>query len=277
MKTLILIDKPNWAYERIAQALIKYGNPTWKYTHIKKNEKFIKKIYKDYDQFLVMGWQTYEKVKFLPKKDTLIGIHGHHQWDKRKTTPEHDVRPPQKLHDFLQEFKDVNAVSERLCSLFPYAKYTPNGADTDTFYSAPPRQLNNRLAVGCAYNPKHDWRKGVSEFIAPAVDKVKAELRLASRNVQLIEMANYYNSLSVYVCASSSEGMSLSVLEAMACGIPVISTWPSELETINVKRSVNAIAEVLKERYFPTPPTFRWGWDKVIHYWKEFIDGSVFC
>ncbi|WZB73295.1 glycosyltransferase family 4 protein [Achromobacter xylosoxidans] len=37
-------------------------------------------------------------------------------------------------------------------------------------------------------------------------------------------MPAYYNSLDLYVCPSAIEGTPNPVLEAMACGVPVIST-----------------------------------------------------
>ena len=37
------------------------------------------------------------------------------------------------------------------------------------------------------------------------------------------EMRNFYNSLDLYICASYSEGAPRPVMEAAACGIPVIS------------------------------------------------------
>jgi len=37
-------------------------------------------------------------------------------------------------------------------------------------------------------------------------------------------MPTFYQKLDIYLCASLSEGFSLSVLEAAACGLPIIST-----------------------------------------------------
>ena len=70
MKILILIDKPNWAFHSIAKNLIKYNTDksVELFCHpIKGREKDIKKIYKNYDLFYVMGFMTYGRIKFLPK------------------------------------------------------------------------------------------------------------------------------------------------------------------------------------------------------------------
>ena len=118
MKLLVLIDRYNWAYHSITKGLLKYGGVPFDTMPIKGNAKAIKKAHKKYDRFLVMGWQNYEYVKFLPKSETLVGIHGHHAWDKRMTTPEKDVEPPTKLMKFLDKivlfplcFYDVGCVT----------------------------------------------------------------------------------------------------------------------------------------------------------------------
>ncbi len=54
-----------------------------------------------------------------------------------------------------------------------------------------------------------------------------AELVLAAREERwrnAEEMREFYQSLHVYVCASRSEGASNPVLEAAACGLPVVTT-----------------------------------------------------
>jgi glycosyltransferase involved in cell wall biosynthesis len=241
MKICILPDKLNWAYHAIALALKKY-NP---YTdvqidirHIKGNIKTIKKKYKKYDRFLVMGWQTYDAVNFLPKSKTLIGVHSFHSWDKRETTPEKSATPDGKLIKFLNKFLRVNVVSSRLFDAFDNAgldklNYTPNGVDLDLFeqkkiYVSNYNMFNKDFYVGYSGSKAHDWRKGTSEFIIPATKLAGAENKLAMLStgsyIPLGLMPNFYQSLDCYVCASSSEGMSLSVLEAAATGLPIIST-----------------------------------------------------
>jgi glycosyltransferase involved in cell wall biosynthesis len=84
------------------------------------------------------------------------------------------------------------------------------------------------FTVGYSGSEKHDWRKGITEYIVPACKKAGVQLKLVmpveGQYVPLTEMPGFYNSIDAYLCASTSEGFSLSVLEAASCGRPVIST-----------------------------------------------------
>jgi len=277
VRICIVIDKWGWAYDRIAQALIKF-NKSEHQLEVYAAKTDAKKIKRSKaDRFLVMGYQCWDKVGFLPKDRTFVGVHGHHQWDGHKTTPEVDVAPPAELHEFLSSFKGVNVVSEKLHGLFPYATYTPNGVDCDTFRCEVLPCQREELVVGTAFNPKHDWRKGVEEFVRPACKRVGATLSLAPRDRPLREMPAWYNSIDVYVCASSSEGLSLAVLEAMACGRYIVSTIPNEIEAqIVMERSVTGIEMGIRrlydiDKYYPEARE-RWSWEKRSKAWIEFLE-----
>tara|TARA_Y100000034_G_C6874217_1_gene399525 strand:- start:420 stop:1334 length:915 start_codon:yes stop_codon:yes gene_type:complete len=304
MKALILVDRFHWAYHSITKAIEKYNSNSdleLSILPIKKGEKKIKKVYKKYDKFLVMGWQTYDRIKFLPKKETLVGIHSAHSWDDRKTTPEKDVKPPKKLIRFLNDFRAVNAVSYRLYKLFKKngvkkMHYTPNGADSQifTYHFA----KNKEFAVGYSGSKAHDWRKGVSGFILPSAKKAKAKVKIAMLSsgdyVKLEEMPSFYHQIDTYICASSSEGYSLSVLEAASCGLPVISTRVGGcVDLIEdgkngflVDRDVNAIAEkitLLKEnealrekisKRIRQDIEKKWCWSIRVKDWIDFIYGA---
>lgn len=74
--------------------------------------------------------------------------------------------------------------------------------------------------------------KGVHTLLRPAIENLQAEglpvdLRLADRQLAVIahsQMPDFYAGIDIYVCASKIEGTPNPVLEAMACGVPVIST-----------------------------------------------------
>ena len=74
--------------------------------------------------------------------------------------------------------------------------------------------------------------KGLHTILKPAIDQLQKEgvpvrALFADRQEQFIpheQMPDYYSKIDVYVCVSKIEGTPNPVLEAMACGVPVIST-----------------------------------------------------
>ena len=90
------------------------------------------------------------------------------------------------------------------------------------------------IRIGWVGNSKWQVRdlKGINTVIKPAIDQLigegyNVELVTSDRNERMIpheKMPGYYNQIDLYVCASLCEGTPNPVLEAMACGVPVIST-----------------------------------------------------
>ncbi len=280
-KVLLICDKKNWAYDSISQALKKYNSSNsleFDIFYLKKNEEGLKEFAREnkYNLYFFLGWQLLAKVSsriftkkykykypFIEPDRVITGIHSHHAWDSRKSQPDKSVFPPKNLIKFLSQFKGVNAVSHRLYKLFRQSglencEYTPNGVDIEIFRPLEPLNNKGRLRVGYSGSLKHNWRKGITEYIEPVckkadVDLVKA-VPVGNHYVPLERMPRFYNNINIYLCASSSEGFSLSVLEASACGRPVISTRVGGSEDLIidgengflVDRNVDAFAEKLK-------------------------------
>lgn len=133
-----------------------------------------------------------------------------------------------KLFDIYQKFskKPERIIHDGV----DLEKYTP--VNLDRF------ENSEKITVGWTGNSKFvdsdgdGDMKGVEGIIKPAIQELKdegynIELNLADRNIKMTpqeEMPKFYNSLEIYVCASKTEGTPLTVLEAMATGVPVIST-----------------------------------------------------
>jgi glycosyltransferase involved in cell wall biosynthesis len=114
-----------------------------------------------------------------------------------------------------------------------------DGVDTALFRPRGSCAVPGTLRVGWAGNSAwgdlSEWSndvKGFHTLIAPAVEHLQREgwaLELvradrAIRHIPFEEMPDFYASIDVYVCASLCEGTPNPVLEAMACGVPVVST-----------------------------------------------------
>jgi glycosyltransferase involved in cell wall biosynthesis/GT2 family glycosyltransferase len=106
--------------------------------------------------------------------------------------------------------------------------------------------------------------KGVNTILKPAIEELQAEgmpikTYFADRAERMIphhEMVNYYSKIDVYICTSKIEGTPNPVLEAMACGVPVISTDVGivpqafgilQSEFILKERSVECLKEAIRK------------------------------
>lgn len=177
-------------------------------------------------------------------------------------------------------------------------KYKPENLD----------RFNNltHVRVGWAGNSKFKDSendsdlKGVEGIIKPAISELQQEgydieLILADRNIKKIpqeEMPKFYNNIDLYICASKTEGTPLTVLEAMAMGIPVISTdvgivkealGPYASKYIMEERSKDELKRKLKE-IIQNKKDFEiiskenleqikeWDWEKISKKYKEFFE-----
>jgi len=182
-----------------------------------------------------------------------------------------------------------------------------DGVDTTLFR---PRRLerfddvnSRQVVIGWVGNSK--WAatiedfKGVHSILMPAVEQLRAEglpvrLELADRqnaHIPHAEMPRYYGSIDLYICTSKIEGTPNPVLEAMACGVPVITTdvgivpqvfGPLQREFILQERSVDCLKAAIR-RLLSQPGLFRrlsdenlrsiepWAWDRQVEKFDRFF------
>jgi len=102
--------------------------------------------------------------------------------------------------------------------------YTPNGVDINLFRPIP-RQSNDVFTIGWAGHSGHKGKR--LNILRKVVDGIPGATILVQDKEHYIphnEMPEFYNRMDCYCCISESEGSNNSILEAMACGLPVIST-----------------------------------------------------
>lgn len=136
--------------------------------------------------------------------------------------------------------------SKRLCNDYVQKDFIPrpmsiisDGVNLDFFMPTKLERLldtNRVLKIGWAGNS--EWgateldHKGLRTIIEPLVQKLaKDGLKVVGQycdskisRLSREHMPDYYNSVDIYVCSSLNEGTPNPVLEAMACGIPILST-----------------------------------------------------
>lgn len=308
MKVLILGDRPHWSYMQIAQALVKHNTDPdmdLDVMSLKGNEREFLSHQAGYDRCLIMGHQMVEGLLGWPNRippHWLTGIHSAHAFDPElRTTPDYDAPPPASLIRMLKKFHGVNAVSQRLTNLFCneglHVTYTPNGVDARIFKPTAPLSTSGPLRVGFAGTAKgiHDKRKGLAEFLIPACEKVGAMLVAAVARTDSAlppdAMPTFHNNSDVFVLPSSSEGFSIALLEAAACGRVVISTRVGgSTELIQdgdtgflVDRTVDAIADrlawirdhresaALMGKRMRENVVANWSWEKMAPAWLSFL------
>ena len=261
-KILIIIDKKNWAFDTIAQNIIKYSKDNFeiykKASKDKDFENFLKKNYKTFDLIHFMHWSLaarivnplkyfylksskieikykliLKKYNFLDYSKVITGVHGHHDFDGLKTTPEKNIKPGKNLIKFLNEFKMINCVSNKLYTLLKSSgvnklAYTPNGIDIHKFKPKTKLFNTSKIVVGCSGTLARDEKEGISEFILPLKKIPWIELKVAvpqnDNYIKPDDMPDFLNKLDIYVMASKSEGFPLKLLEAAACGRLCVAT-----------------------------------------------------
>lgn len=132
-----------------------------------------------------------------------------------------------EIYQAMEGGKSPDAVIQDGVDLGLFSQKKHNRVQTNT---------TQELVIGWAGNSK--WgkigkdSKGLHSIIKPTLKTMRKQgfkltEHFADRNAQFIpleKMKDYYNEIDVYICASDIEGTPNPVLEAMACGVPVIAT-----------------------------------------------------
>ena len=185
-----------------------------------------------------------------------------------------------------------------------------DGVDLEKFYPRNIERFDNldrTIVIGWVGNSK--WSefgedtKGLVTILNPAIEDLKKEgydikTNYADSNVKFIphdEMIDYYSSIDVLICSSMSEGTPNPVLEAMACGVPIISTdvgivsealGSYQKKYILEDRTVECMKNKIKE-LLNNPRDFKklsmenlkqikkWSWDEKAKDFKKFFDSCL--
>lgn len=185
----------------------------------------------------------------------------------------------------------------------------PDGVDLTRFRPLPyrPRAEGEPLRVGWVGNSK--WAadledfKGLHSIIRPALSELDAEgLSLtevfADRHVEMIPhalMSDYYGKIDLLLCASKIEGTPNPVLEAMACGVPIITTdvgivpeafGPKQKQLILPSRDKESLKTAIREVYFNRELLYElreenlisiipWDWSRRVTAFEMFFDSVL--
>lgn len=138
-----------------------------------------------------------------------------------------------KLFDIYSSIKEIKKPAVMIHDICDGKIFIPMNLERFDY-----KQIKDRdIVVGWVGNSKHADEdnvdlKGFYSILVPVVEELKNEGYLinflyADRNVQWLtteEMPIYYSKIDICICVSIHEGTPRPVLEAMYCGVPIIST-----------------------------------------------------
>jgi glycosyltransferase involved in cell wall biosynthesis len=297
VKIALIVDVKDWAFYNIATNLVKYLSDEFEFVIIpledlKGNivEGLIK--CKDY-QIIHFFWRGYLNLLGNDFANSYIRNMGldvekfyyDHFYSKIITTAiydhlfiESEFEVTQKANSLLNFYytssKKLFNIYNRFIELKKPSCVLTDGVDLSKFYPKNITRLykrkSNKLVIGwvgnSAWGPEHTDTKGVNTILKPAISSLVSqgydiEMNFADKQIKMIshdKMIDYYSEIDLYICTSEYEGTPNPILEAMACGLPIISTdvgivseafGKHQSKFILEKRSVECLEEKIKYIY----------------------------
>lgn len=282
-KIALVVDSDNWAFANIAKNISKnlinkYEFKIIPITYFNNNlvRVYIEAEDCDLIHFFWRGNIIEPKQTYFEEYIKLLGftLEEFHEkfMNKIVTTAVYDhlfLDEDKKITEDIFSIADKYYVSSNILNKIYQKldiKYKPmaiitDGVDLNDFYPINLERFSNidKRVIKIGWVGNSAWQqdvedfKGVNTILKPVIKELQnegynIEEYFADRQVRMIphdKMVEYYSKIDVLVCTSKCEGTPNPVLEAMACGVPIISTKvgivPDALKGIQKKY-------ILKER-----------------------------
>ena len=231
-RILVIADVPGWALERTADNVMRRLSGRYDFRKAFNRTASEELARRDYDLVYICYERQFQDAGITAQVPlpAVIGVRCHSKWDGGVGDP-----PSAEFLGYLNYFTALHVPSKILCAIFlphhPAVFHTPHGVDEQIFI---PRRNRLHSAAGALVlgwagsRSNHPGKRGLDDFLIPAITGLPGvELRLAAREDtwrSQQEMVEFYQGLDACICTSRVEGGPHSLLEACACGVPVIST-----------------------------------------------------
>ncbi|MBO9330449.1 glycosyltransferase [Achromobacter xylosoxidans] len=295
-KIALVIDVEGWAFSNIARQLQRYLSDRFEFKVISSQDlpevghifmaaaechlvhffwrEYLRLVDHEWTQGCIqrmgISFAEFER-RFIKNKPVTTSVYDHLHLENGEIV--------ERIPFFRDRATSYTVASERLARIYKTIPGMPtpscvaqDGVDLELFV---PRtleyykQMGDRpIVVGWAGNSK--WAselpdvKGFHSILLPALELLReqgvlVETRFADRQTGFVahtDMPKYYHSIDLYVCPSAIEGTPNPVLEAMACGVAVISTdvgivpevmGPLQRAFIVSERTPEAIAAAIRK------------------------------
>jgi len=181
-------------------------------------------------KYNLIYYTSYKIFRRMPCKQKCIASVTSHKGLRKKSLKE--------CNKLLKKFVGISVnnlhLYKKYRKYFPNVYYTPNGVDTD-FFSFIDKKKKDKVIFGWVGN-KDRSEKNYEKVLKPLKQYFKKDSYIKFRVIapsksdkveKLLtkeQMRDYYHSLDFFLITSTTEGTPNPGLEAMSCGVPVITT-----------------------------------------------------
>ena len=249
IRVLIFYDEKGWAWWHRAHNIKKTIDAEFVIEIKKIGAPF---SHTEYDIILLFEYYLFDYVKRVPRNKIIVGSSNPKTLDSTVDLLRHEQCAAGIVVD-LDSYEEVAARGKFYCC--------QNGVDEILFY---PGKNELREVIACwVGNSKSMANKGLDLIRAAcehagvklnAIDQAEKRSSKETLTQEQIRDMVYHQS-TVYICASEKEGTPNPALEAMACGLPVISTRVGNMSELIedgangylIDRSVESIVAALEK------------------------------
>lgn len=242
---------------------------------------------KSYDLVYYTHFNLLKKVPYKGKK--YASITSHKCLDDLKNT----------VH-YLKQFDAISVNNNILYSAFKNKIsnlfFTPNGVDS-RFFSFSSKSLTRPFVFGWVGN-RDRATKNYESIVIPLSKHINIKKVAPSKKDSIDslltkeQMREFYHSLDFFLVTSSTEGTPNPGLEAMSCGLPVISTKVGNMAEIiedsingfyveptleSFRKKIEYLSNISDSTYENVRRNTRkciekhWDWSYVSNYWRQFF------